>query len=910
MRIVAKIFLVHRSYIQISDYLCKFVIGRFIDMELDAKYNPSSVEEKWYSYWTDHKFFHSEPDAREPYTIVIPPPNVTGILHMGHVLNNTLNDVLIRKARMDGKNACWVPGTDHASIATESKVVARLKEQGISKEDLTREEFLQHAWEWKEEHGGIILKQLRKLGASCDWDRTRFTMEPELTDAVIATFCYFYKKGMIYKGVRMVNWDPEALTAVSDDEVVHRDTKSHFYHLRYYISDGQGNPTDEYLVIATTRPETIMADAAICINPADERYHHLRGKKVLIPLINKEIPVIEDSYVEMDFGTGCLKVTPAHDVNDYQIGLRHNLPVTEIIDDHGRLNEKAQILVGEDRFVARKKIVKLLEEAGNLVKTEEYTSPIGYSERTNAVIEPKLSAQWFLKMDKLAAMALDSVESGNIKFVPDKYRNTYRHWMENAHDWCISRQLWWGQRIPAYYLPDGQIVVEETAEKALEAARKINPSLQAEDLHQDEDVLDTWFSSWLWPISVFDPKFPGHPERKPNADLSYYYPTSDLVTGPDIIFFWVARMIMAGDEFMKDIPFRNVYFTGIVRDKLGRKMSKTLGNSPNPLDLIEKYGADAVRLGMLLCSSAGNDILYDESQIEQGRNFCGKIWNSWRLVSGWKVDDAAPQPEESAMAIKWFDSLLSRTIEAVEDHYSKLRIGDALMAIYKLFWDDYCSWYLEMVKPAYGESVDGATYKATVEFFDKLLRLIHPVMPFITEELWQAMKPRKEGETIMFAATPKASAYDTELLYNFDLTKEAVIAIRGIRAQKQISPKQSLELYVDGDFALELLPVIRKAANIGEVREGAASGASVSFIVGTVKMSIPLDGFIDSSEERSKLEAELEHQRKFLASVRGKLSNDKFVAHAPAAVIETERKKESDALARIEALEASLASLK
>lgn len=910
MRIVAKIFLVHRSYIQISDYLCKFVIGRFIDMELDAKYNPSSVEEKWYSYWTDHKFFHSEPDAREPYTIVIPPPNVTGILHMGHVLNNTLNDVLIRKARMDGKNACWVPGTDHASIATESKVVARLKEQGISKEDLTREEFLQHAWEWKEEHGGIILKQLRKLGASCDWDRTRFTMEPELTDAVIATFCYFYKKGMIYKGVRMVNWDPEALTAVSDDEVVHKDTKSHFYHLRYYISDGQGNPTDEYLVIATTRPETIMADAAICINPADERYHHLRGKKVLIPLINKEIPVIEDSYVEMDFGTGCLKVTPAHDVNDYQIGLRHNLPVTEIIDDHGRLNEKAQILVGEDRFVARKKIVKLLEEAGNLVKTEEYISPIGYSERTNAVIEPKLSAQWFLKMDKLAAMALDSVESGNIKFVPDKYRNTYRHWMENAHDWCISRQLWWGQRIPAYYLPDGQIVVEETAEKALEAARRINPSLQAEDLHQDEDVLDTWFSSWLWPISVFDPKFPGHPERKPNADLSYYYPTSDLVTGPDIIFFWVARMIMAGDEFMKDIPFRNVYFTGIVRDKLGRKMSKTLGNSPNPLDLIEKYGADAVRLGMLLCSSAGNDILYDESQIEQGRNFCGKIWNSWRLVSGWKVDDAAPQPQESTMAIKWFDSLLSRTIEAVEDHYSKLRIGDALMSIYKLFWDDYCSWYLEMVKPAYGASVDGATYKATVEFFDKLLRLIHPVMPFITEELWQAMEPRKEGETIMFAATPKASAYDTELLHSFDLTKEAVIAIRGIRAQKQISPKQSLELYVDGDFASELLPVIRKAANIGEVREGAASGASVSFIVGTVKMSIPLDGFIDSSEERSKLEAELEHQRKFLASVRGKLSNDKFVAHAPAAVLETERKKESDALARIEALEASLASLK
>ena len=899
------------SKVQSSDYLCKFVIRRpLLIMELDAKYNPSSVEEKWYSYWTDHNFFHSEPDAREPYTIVIPPPNVTGILHMGHVLNNTLNDVLIRKARMDGKNACWVPGTDHASIATESKVVARLKEKGISKEDLTREEFLKYAWEWKEEHGGIILKQLRKLGASCDWDRTRFTMEPELTDAVIATFCYFYRKGMIYKGVRMVNWDPVALTAVSDDEVIHKDTKSHFYHLRYFSSDGHGNPTDDYLVIATTRPETIMADAAICINPADERYHHLRGKKVLIPLINKEIPVIEDSYVEMDFGTGCLKVTPAHDVNDYQIGLRHNLPVLEIIDDHGKLNEKAQVLVGEDRFVARKKIAKMLEESGNLVKTEEYTSPIGYSERTNAVIEPKLSAQWFLKMDELASMALDSVESGKIKFVPDKYRNTYRHWMENAHDWCISRQLWWGQRIPAYYLPDGQIVVEETVEKALEAARKINPDLRAEDLRQDEDVLDTWFSSWLWPISVFDPKFPGHPERKPNADLSYYYPTSDLVTGPDIIFFWVARMIMAGDEFMKDIPFRNVYFTGIVRDKLGRKMSKTLGNSPNPLDLIEKYGADAVRLGMLLCSSAGNDILYDESQIEQGRNFCGKIWNSWRLVSGWKVDENAAQPQECAIAIKWFDNLLSRTIETVEDHYSKLRIGDALMSIYKLFWDDYCSWYLELVKPAFGTAVDGDTYRATVEFFDKLLRLIHPVMPFITEELWHAMDQRGEGETIMLAPTPKAAAYNTDLLNGFDLAKEAVMAIRGVRAQKQISPKQPLELHIEGEFSPELLPIVCKAANISNILDGTASGASVSFIVGTIKMSIPLDGFIDSSEEKAKLESELEHQRKFLVSVRAKLSNEKFVAHAPAAVIEVERKKEADALARIEALEASLASLK
>ena len=878
-------------------------------MELDSKYNPSSVEEKWYSYWTEHKCFHSEPDDREPYTIVIPPPNVTGILHMGHVLNNTLNDVLIRKARMDGRNACWIPGTDHASIATESKVVARLREKGLTKEDIGREEFLRYAWEWKEEHGGIILKQLRKLGASCDWERTRFTMEPELTKAVIATFCYFYRKGMIYRGVRMVNWDPVALTAISDDEVIHKDTKSHFYHLRYFISDGHGNPTGDYVVIATTRPETIMADAAVCINPADERYHHLRGKKVLIPLINKEIPIIEDDYVEMDFGTGCLKVTPAHDVNDYAIGLRHNLEVLEIIDDHGRLNEKAQILVGEDRFEARRKIARMLEEAGNLVKTEEYTSPVGYSERTDAVIEPRLSAQWFLKMDSLAAMALDSVESGRIRFVPDKYRNTYRHWMENAHDWCISRQLWWGQRIPAYYLPDGRIVVDETPEKALEQARALDPSLRMEDLRQDEDVLDTWFSSWLWPISVFDPEMPGHPDHKPNADLSYYYPTSDLVTGPDIIFFWVARMIMAGGEFMHEVPFRNVYFTGIVRDKLGRKMSKTLGNSPDPLVLIEKYGADAVRLGMLLCSSAGNDILYDESQVEQGRNFCGKIWNSWRLVSGWKVDRDATQPREAAVAVKWFDSLLSRTIETVEDHYSKLRVSDALMAIYKLFWDDYCSWYLELVKPAWGSAVDGATYDATCTFFEKLLKLIHPIMPFITEELWHATSERADGQTIMFERTPQAGAYDPALLEGFELAKQAVIEIRAIRAQKQISPKAALELYIDGDFDAGLEATICKAANISNIHSGKASGTSVSFIVGTIKMSIPLEGLVDAEEEREKLKAELDHQRKFLASVRSKLGNEKFVAHAPQAVIDTERKKEADALSRIEALEASLKAL-
>ena len=878
-------------------------------MDISAKYNPAEVEDKWYAYWLDNKFFHSEPDSREPYTIVIPPPNVTGILHMGHVLNNTLNDVLIRKARMDGKNACWVPGTDHASIATENKVVAKLAAQGIRKEDLTREEFLKYAWEWKEEHGGIILKQLRKLGASCDWDRTRFTMEPALSAAVISTFCHFYRKGMIYRGVRMVNWDPVAHTAVSDDEVIHRDTQSHFYHLKYYISDGNGNPTDKYLVIATTRPETIMADAAICVNPADERHHWLRGKKVLIPLINREIPVIEDDYVEMDFGTGCLKVTPAHDAHDYEIGLRHNLPVMDIIDDDGRLNEEAQILVGQDRFEARKNIVGLLEESGNLLKVEEYVSPIGYSERTDAVIEPKLSAQWFLKMDQLAASALEAVASGDIKFIPDKYFNTYRHWMENAHDWCISRQLWWGQRIPAYYLPDGQIVVEETPEKALAAAQAVDPSLTAADLKQDEDVLDTWFSSWLWPMSVFDPEYPGHPERTPNRDLSYYYPTNDLVTGPDIIFFWVARMIMAGGEFMNDVPFRNVYFTGIVRDKLGRKMSKTLGNSPNPLDLIEKYGADAVRLGMLLCSSAGNDILYDESQVEQGRNFCGKIWNSWRLVSGWNVDEEAQQPESARVAVKWFDNLLSKTIETVEDHYSKFRINDALMSIYKLFWDDYCSWYLELVKPAFGAAIDGITYSETVTFFEKLIKLIHPIMPFITEELWQGMDKRGQADTIMFQRTPVAGPYMADFLADFDLARECVIGIRAIRAQKQIPPKEALKLFVDGKFSTELYSMVKKLANVTSVEEGTAEGTSTSFIVGTVKFSVPLEGFVNADDEKKKLLADLEYQKKFLAATRGKLANANFVAHAPEAVVAAERKKEADALARIEALESSIAQL-
>ncbi|MBR1570488.1 MAG: valine--tRNA ligase [Bacteroidales bacterium] len=880
--------------------------------ELAAKYSAAQVEDKWYQYWLEHKCFHSEPNEKEPYTIVIPPPNVTGILHMGHVLNNTLNDVLIRKARMDGKNACWVPGTDHASIATESKVVAKLKAQGISKEDIGREEFLKHAWEWKEEHGGIILQQLRKLGASCDWDRTRFTMEPELSEAVINTFVYFYKKGWIYKGVRMVNWDPEALTAVSDDEVIHKDTKSHFYHLKYYISDGNGNPTDQYLVIATTRPETIMADAAICVNPADERHFWLKGKKVLIPLINKEIPVIEDSYVEMDFGTGCLKVTPAHDVHDYEIGLRHNLPVLDIIDEHGKLNEKARILVGEDRFVARKKIVKMLEESGNLVKTEEYISPVGYSERTDAVIEPRLSAQWFLKMESLAKTALETVESGRTKFIPEKYVNTYRHWMENARDWCISRQLWWGQRIPAYYLPDGQYVVESTPEAALKAAQAIDPDIKMEDLRQDEDVLDTWFSSWLWPISVFDPQMPGHPDHKPNKDLAYYYPTNDLVTGPDIIFFWVARMIMAGEEFMGKEPFSNVYFTGIVRDKIGRKMSKTLGNSPNPLDLIQTYGADAVRIGMLLCSSAGNDIFYDEAQIKQGAAFCNKIWNSYRLVKGFAVDETLEPGAAAKAATEWFRAKLSETIGLVEDHYSKFRISDALMTIYKLFWDDYCSCYLEAIKPAYGQPVDRVTYNATLEFFEALLKLIHPVMPFITEELWQDLADRKEGETIMYAATPKAGAYDPATLENFTLAMEAVNGVRGVRNQRNIAPKEILTLKIKGTaFPQDMLPVIAKMAGADvSLTDSFGDAQGVGFLVRTHEMLVVLDGLVNVQEEIEKAEKELEHQQKFLSGVRGKLSNERFVSNAPAAVIENERKKEADALSRIESLETKIDQLK
>ena len=880
-------------------------------MELPIKYDPSLTEDKWYSYWLKHKFFHSEPDEREPYTIVIPPPNVTGVLHMGHMLNNTIQDVLVRRARMLGKNACWVPGTDHASIATEAKVVAKLKSEGIEKSDLTREQFLEHAWEWRHKHGGIILEQLKKLGASCDWDRTKFTMDPELSQAVIDTFVYFYKHGLIYRGVRMVNWDPEGLTAVSDEEVIHKETDSKFYHLKYPISDGNGNKTGEYVIIATTRPETIMADAAVCIHPEDDRYFHLKGKKVMIPLINKEIPIIEDDYVTIDFGTGCLKVTPAHDINDYEIGLRHNLPVIDIIDQHGKLNDKAQILVGEDRFVARKKIVKMLEEEGLLLKVEDYKSQVGYSERTNAVIEPRLSLQWFLKMDVLAKKALHYVENDDVKLIPDKFKNTYRHWMETAHDWCISRQLWWGQQIPAYYLPDGKVVVESSLEEAYKAAKEINPDIKIEDLRQDEDVLDTWFSSWLWPISVFDATIPGHPDKTPNKDLAYYYPTNDLITAPEILFFWVARMIMAGDTFMNEKPFRNVYLTGIVRDKLGRKMSKQLGNSPDPIKLMQEYGADGVRLGMLICSSAGNDILFDESQVEQGRNFSNKIWNAYRLVTGWQVADIE-QSKEAAIAIEWFNNKLNKTIAVINDHFDKFRLSDSCMTIYKLFWDDFCAWYLEAIKPAYGAPIDRKSYDATIEIFDKLLKLLHPYMPFITEELWQNLQAREDGETIMLQMMPNAAEYDEKFIEDFELTQQAIVAIRALRQSKNISPKESLELKIKGAFNPELSSILKKLANISSVEVVSDLSQFTDgqiLMVGTVEFFVPLAGMINVEEEIAKAKAEIERYKKFYNSVNAKLSNERFVANAPAAVVELERKKLSDAQTKIENLEKVIENL-
>jgi len=870
-------------------------------MEIPAKYDPSLTEDKWYSYWLKNRFFHSEPDDREAYTIVIPPPNVTGVLHMGHMLNNTIQDVLIRHARMLGKNACWVPGTDHASIATEAKVVAKLKAEGIEKTDLTRDQFLKHAWEWKEKHGSIILEQLKKLGASCDWERTKFTMDPDLSQGVINTFVYFYKKGGIYRGVRMVNWDPEGQTAVSDEEVIHKETSSKLFYLKYFISEG-GKPTENFIVIATTRPETIMADTAVCVHPADERYKYLKGKKVLIPLINKEIPIIEDEYVSIDFGTGCLKITPAHDINDYEIGLRHKLPVVDILDKYARLNEKAQILIGEDRFSARKKIIRMLAEAGNLEKEEAYNSQIGYSERTNAVIEPRLSLQWFLKMDEAAKNALGYVESERIKLIPDKYKNTYKHWMESVRDWCISRQLWWGQRIPAWYLPNGDIVVEADENDALKAAQIIDPSIELSDLRQDEDVLDTWFSSWLWPISVFDPAKPGFPNREPNRELAYYYPTNDLVTAPEILFFWVARMVMAGHEFCGDLPFRNVYLTGTVRDKSGRKMSKSLGNSPDPIKLMENYGADGVRVGMLLCSSAGNDILFDESQVEQGRNFSNKIWNAYRLIQGWQVDASAKASPQCEIAVEWFDSLLSQSIETMNDHFNKFRLSDALMLLYKLFWDDFCAWYLEIIKPAQGCSIEVKTYEATVGFFDKLLKLLHPFMPFITEELWQKLCERKEGESIMVLQQPKSEKYSAELINSVEQAKISIVNIRSIRQAKGISPKEPLELYVKGDFSQALYGIIEKMANISAIKPFSQKGESqsgASFMVDTIEFFLPLGNLVNIGEELNKIEAEIKHLEGFLASVNKKLSNEKFVNSAPKSVVELELKKQSDAQTKI-----------
>ena len=890
-------------------------------MELASKYDPQDVEGKWYQYWLDNKLFSSKPDGRDPYTVVIPPPNVTGVLHMGHMLNNTIQDILVRRARMEGKNACWVPGTDHASIATEAKVVNRLAQQGIKKTDLTREEFLKHAWDWTHEHGGIILKQLRRLGASCDWDRTAFTMDETRSRAVIHVFCDLYQKGLIYRGVRMVNWDPKAQTALSDEEVIYKDEHSKLYHLKYYVVEQDCQQVDEenvmhkdekgyYAVVATTRPETIMGDTAMCINPEDKKNTWLKGKHVIVPLVGREIPVIEDSYVDIEFGTGCLKVTPAHDINDHALGLKHGLATIDIFNDNGTISEAAGMYVGMDRMDVRKQISADLQEAGLMEKIEDYNNKVGFSERTNVPIEPKLSTQWFLKMQHFADIALAPVMDDDIEFYPKKYKNTYRHWLENIKDWCISRQLWWGHRIPAYYFDNEgkkDFVVAETAEEALKLAQEKNANIKAEDLEQESDCLDTWFSSWLWPISLFDGI--EHPD---NEEINYYYPTSDLVTGPDIIFFWVARMIMAGDEFMNDIPFSNVYFTGIVRDKLGRKMSKTLGNSPDPLDLIAKYGADAVRIGMLLCSSAGNDIFYDESQVEQGRNFCNKIWNSFRLVQGWTVDEKLQQSDVNRLAVIWFENKLNQTIQIVEDHYSKFRISDALMSIYKLFWDEYCAWYLEAVKPAYGESIDKATYGATIIFFEKLLKMIHPVMPFITEELWQSMAERKEGETIMYQPTPKAGSVDERIIEEFGIAQEAVNGIRGIRQQKNISPKEALALKVKGDFPMNMLPVVTKLANISSVESVADFGdaAGVSLLVRTVELFVPLEGLVDVKEEIKKIETELEHQRGFLDSVRKKLSNESFVAHAPEKVVALERKKEADALSKIESYEKALAALK
>ena len=875
-------------------------------MELASKYNPADVEGKWYQYWLDHKLFSSKPDGREPYTIVIPPPNVTGVLHMGHMLNNTIQDILVRRARMEGKNACWVPGTDHASIATEAKVVNKLATQGIKKTDLTRDEFLKHAWEWTDEHGGIILKQLRKLGASCDWDRTAFTMDEKRSESVLKVFVDLYNKGLIYRGVRMVNWDPKALTALSDEEVIYKEEHGKLYYLRYKV---EGDAEGRYAVVATTRPETIMGDTAMCINPNDPKNEWLKGKKVIVPLVNRVIPVIEDDYVDIEFGTGCLKVTPAHDVNDYMLGEKYNLPSIDIFNDNGTLSEAAGLYIGMDRFDVRKQIEKDLDAAGLLDKVEAYTNKVGYSERTNVVIEPKLSMQWFLKMQHFADMALPPVMNDDLKFYPAKYKNTYRHWMENIKDWCISRQLWWGHRIPAYFLPEGGYVVAATEEEALKLAKEKtgNPALTMEDLRQDEDCLDTWFSSWLWPISLFDGiNNPG------NEEIDYYYPTSDLVTGPDIIFFWVARMIMAGYEYEGKMPFKNVYFTGIVRDKLGRKMSKSLGNSPDPLELIEKFGADGVRMGMMLAAPAGNDILFDDALCEQGRNFCNKIWNAYRLVSGWTIDDSQPVPEAARLASFWFESKQNEVAAEVADLFSKYRLSEALMAVYKLFWDEFSSWYLEIIKPAYGQGINSSIHAATIGYFDNLLHLLHPFMPFITEELWQQMYEREEGESLMVCPLTINTYVDGETVRQFEVVKEVISNVRSIRLQKNIAQKETLELQVVGENPIaEFNPVIMKMCNLSaiDVVDTKTEGAA-SFMVGTTEYAVPLGNMIDVEAEIARMEAELKHKEGFLQGVMKKLGNEKFVNNAPAAVLELERKKQADAESIINSLKESIAALK
>ncbi|MDR1745695.1 MAG: valine--tRNA ligase [Tannerella sp.] len=896
-------------------------------MEIANKYDPSCVEEKWYRYWLENKFFHSEPDEREPFTVVIPPPNVTGVLHMGHMLNNTIQDILVRRARMKGRNACWVPGTDHASIATEAKVVAKLADEGVKKSDLTREQFLEHAWEWTRKHGGIILEQLKKLGASCDWDRTCFTMDEKRSESVTKVFVDLYNKGLIYRGVRMVNWDPAAKTALSDEEVNYKEQQGKLYYLRYKIvpdrhSGERQNPLNNegisgqtrnagWAVVATTRPETIMGDTAMCINPNDPKTAWLKGKRVIVPLVNREIPVIEDEYVDMEFGTGCLKVTPAHDVNDYMLGEKYNLPSIDIFNDDGTISPAGQIYVGMDRFDVRRQIVIDLDEAGLLDKVEDYTNKVGFSERTNVPIEPKLSMQWFLKMEDLAKPALQAVEDDTIRFHPVKFKNMYRHWMSNIKDWCISRQLWWGHRIPAFYLPQGGFVVAETREEACRKALSIvNYPLSMDDLRQDEDVLDTWFSSWLWPISVFDGI-----NKPDNKDINYYYPTNDLVTAPEIIFFWVARMIISGFEYRKLPCFYNVYFTGIVRDKLGRKMSKSLGNSPDPIELMNKYGADGVRMGMLLSSPAGNDLPFDEALCEQGRNFNNKIWNAFRLVKGWNIEtqEKMAMSETNAVAIRWFETKLSEVIAIVDDLFDKYRISEALMEVYKLFWDEFSSWYLEMVKPAYGQAIDRGTYDATLRFFDALLRLLHPFMPFITEELWQALEERKAGESIMIAQAPPSSSSEgkeTEERLN-ESFKEIITGIRAIRAQKNIPNKELLELQILGEYDPMFSPVIMKLAGLSAVATvHEKTAGAVSFLVGTTEFAIPLNALLNVEEELEKLNGELVYQQGFLASVMKKLGNEKFVANAKPEIVANERKKQADAESKIKSLEEAIASLK